>query len=304
MKKLRRMFLWIAAGLLLVALAAGQAQRLNLKCSLLPSREGSGNAGLSPADQSFADCVIAEGRVAAYHGEQVTLSAEMAGRIEKLLVDEKGVVCKGGLVAEINVDDLKAARAEAKARLAEIDAEIRLAAVELKRQKKLRDEAVASPDELDRAQRNFDLATAQRVTAEATVNRLEATVAKALVHSPIDGVVLARHAHPGEMASPGTRLVTIANTNRTRIEAEVDEFDMGRVCLGQSVKVTAEAFPGAHWQGVVEEIPDAVSEKNLKPLDPGRPSDARVLRVKIALKKGTPLKLGQRVEVEMGLRRH
>ena len=101
------------------------------------------------------------------------------------------------------------------------------------------------------------------------------------------------------MADIGTRLVTIADTNRVRIEAEVDEFDAERVRLAQAVKITAEGYAGQSWGGVVEEIPDAVSEKNLKPQDPGRPTDARVLRVKIRFQEPTPLRLGQRVEVEI-----
>lgn len=297
---MKKVLLLVLTALILVSLTVWQARKMNL--SFLTPQAGATNSGSPTTNDLFQDRVIAEGRVAAYHGEQVTLSAEMVGRIAKLPVDEKALVSKGDLIAEIKVDDLKAWLAETQARLAEIDAEIRLADAELKRQRKLHDESVISVDELDRAQRNFDLATAQRATAEATVKRLEATVAKSLVHSPIDGVVLTRHAHPGEMADVGTKLVTIANTNRVRIESEVDEFDVGRVSVGQAVKITAEGFPGKSWQGVVEEIPDAVSEKNLKPLDPGRPSDARVLRVKIAFKETTPLKLGQRVEVELGVR--
>jgi len=61
--------------------------------------------------------------------------------------------------------------------------------------------------------------------------------------------------------------------------------------------VTAEGYDGKSWTGVVEEIPDAVSGRKLKPQDPGKPEDTRVLLVKIALKEATPLKLGQRVEV-------
>jgi len=206
-------------------------------------------------------------------------------------------VTKGQLIAEIKVDEQKAALAEAKARIAEIDAEIRLDQLELKRSKDLLDKSVASRQEFDHAQRNFDVATAQRQTALATVERLEATVAKSEVHSPIDGVVLNRYAHPGEMADIGTRLVTVADTNRVRIEAEVDEFDTGCVRVGQTVTVTAEGYSGQSWKGTVEEIPDAVSDKNLRPQDPGRPTDARVLRVKIRFQEPIPVKLGQRVEV-------
>jgi hypothetical protein len=77
----------------------------------------------------------------------------------------------------------------------------------------------------------------------------------------------------------------------------VDEFDAGRVELGAEVQLTAEGFVGQSWKGTVEEIPDAVLPRRLKPQDPGRPSDTRVLLVKIALAEPTPLKLGQRVEI-------
>jgi len=58
----------------------------------------------------------------------------------------------------------------------------------------------------------------------------------------------------------------------------------------------AEGHDGS-WHGFVEEIPDAVSGRVLKPQDPGKPTDNRILLVKIRLDGPTPRKLGQRVEV-------
>ena len=80
----------------------------------------------------------------------------------------------------------------------------------------------------------------------------------------------------------------------------MDEFDASRVTLGAGAVVTAEGFDGRRWRGTVEEIPDAVSGRRLKPQDPGKPQDTRVLIVKVKLAEPTPLKLGQRVEVEFG----
>ncbi len=94
-------------------------------------------------------------------------------------------------------------------------------------------------------------------------------------------------------------MVTIADLARIRIEAEVDEFDTGRVALGAEVSITAEGFPGESWRGKVEEVPDSVVPRRIRPEDPGRPIDARVLPVKITFSEPTPLKLGQRVEVEI-----
>ena len=60
--------------------------------------------------------------------------------------------------------------------------------------------------------------------------------------------------------------------------------------------------PLAGWCAPPEEIPDAVSARQLRPQDPGRPSDTRVLLVKVAAREPLPLKLGQRAEVEIDAR--
>jgi HlyD family secretion protein len=122
---------------------------------------------------------------------------------------------------------------------------------------------------------------------------------KTRIIAPIDGVVTERHTHAGETVEVAARIVTIADLNRIRIEAEVDEFDTGRVTLGAGVLISAEGFPGALWKGKVEEIPDAVVARRNRPEDPGRPIDSRVLPVKITFSEPTPLKLRQRIEVQI-----
>ncbi|MEO8034858.1 MAG: HlyD family efflux transporter periplasmic adaptor subunit, partial [Acidobacteriota bacterium] len=93
--------------------------------------------------------------------------------------------------------------------------------------------------------------------------------------------------------------LTIADLRRTRIEAEIDEFDAARVSPSSKVTVTAEGYDGQQWTGRVEEVPDSVTSRRLKPQDPSKPIDTRVLLVKIAMAEPTPLKLGQRVEVRV-----
>jgi hypothetical protein len=88
----------------------------------------------------------------------------------------------------------------------------------------------------------------------------------------IAGVVSARFADPGEMVAAGAPVVTI----------------------------TAEGHEGKSFRGTMEELPDVVLPRQMKPQDPSRPVDTRVLLVKIRLDESVPLKLGQRVEVEIG----
>jgi len=211
-----------------------------------------------------------------------------------------GLFSKGQPIAELRADDLRAAIEEARAQVAQAKADIRFADVDLDRADRLVSAKVGTQEAADRARSQRDAAHARKETAAAAVSRLQAVLAKTRLTAPIDGVVIVRHADAGEHLEAGAPLVTIADLCHTRIEAEVDEFDAGRVTLGSPVRITAEGYGGEPWSGTIEEIPDAMVGRRLKPQDPGRPSDTRVLLVKVALKEKTPLKLGQRVEVEIG----
>ncbi len=277
---------------------------LVLTAALVLQARGSGaSAGPTPgapAPGPVASRVTAEGRVATYPGAQVVVGTDVRGTLVRVAVEEKQVVKKGDLIAELRADDLRAAVAEARARVAEADADIKLYQIEVGRAERLVAQKVEAQAGADLARRNIEAAQARRTTAQAEVERLQAELAKTRIVAPIAGVVIAKHVHSGETVDAGAALVELADLSRVRIEAEVDEFDAGRVALGAPVDVRAEGFDGQSWRGRVEEIPDAVSPRRLKPQDPGRPQDTRVLIVKVALDGATPLKLGQRVEVQVG----
>lgn len=256
-----------------------------------------------PAQPLTSGAVIAEGRVVTYPGAEVTVSTDLGGTIANLAVSEKQRVAKGDLIAELNTDALVAALKHQRARISETDAEIKYSDQEIKRAEQLFSAQMGTRQTLDRVNRDRDTALARRQTAVAATREIEAQLAKMRVHAPIDGVVIARQANAGETVNAGAPLVTIANLDRLRVEAEVDEYDAGKVTLGAPVQVRAEGFAGPGWRGRVEEIPDAVVPRRLRPQDPGRPSDTRVLLVKVALEETTPLKLGQRVEVEISPQR-
>jgi len=252
------------------------------------------------ATQPVTSGTRAEGRVAAYPGAEVAVGTDIAGTVAHVLVQEKEAVRRGQLLVELASAEQRAALAEARARIGEAEANVRLAEAQVTRWQALRSQDLAAQQSLDAAVRDRDAAQAQLDLARATADRLDAVLAKTRIVSPIDGVVIARSVEVGQPVQSGTSLVTVADLQRTRIEAEVDEFDAARVSLGATVAVSAEGFDGRTWRGRVEEIPDAVVARRLKPEDPGRPSDTRVLLVKVALLEPTPLRLGQRVELDIG----
>ena len=252
-----------------------------------------------PARPSGDPRVVAEGRIAARPGAEVTVGTDAGGTVLALPVAERAAVRKGDLLVEFVADDQKAALAEAEAKLAEAEAEFAFQNGEFQRRSKAKTDPKQFVADLEGTRRDLAVADARRRQAVAGVSRARLVLARSRVVAPIDGVVLARHVEPGEVVAPGARLVTVCDLTRVRVEAEVDEFDAGRVAIGDIATITAEGQDGQAWSGRVEEVPDRVAERGIRPEDPGRATDTRVLLVKVAPEKPLPLKLGQRVEVEI-----
>jgi HlyD family secretion protein len=270
-----------------------------LSAFVLQVRGRSGPATPATAASVTTPLIRAEGRLVAYPDADVTVGTDLQGVVARVFVEEGARVRRGERLVELDASEERAGLAEAQAHLVEAEADLRLFESDVERVQVLKDRALASQQALDRAVRDRDAARARRDVASATVQRLNAVVRKALIASPIDGIVLERPVRVGQAVSAGDSIARVADLSRTRVEAEVDEFDVGSLRLGATVRVTAEGYAGQSWAGRIEEIPDVVQGRRLKPQDPGRPQDTRVLLVKVALEEATPLKLGQRVEVEI-----
>lgn len=252
-------------------------------------------APLPAKDSGWIRC---EGRLAAYPGADVVVGTDQGGVVLSLPVQEKQPVKKGQLLARIDDREQEAALGAANARIREQEAEIGFQRAEVARRQRLADNGVLDRRALEDAQTQLQLLQAKVDEAKSAAGQLRSTLAKREVRSPIEGVVLERYTNAGEAVSPGARVVRVADLDRTRIEAEVDEFDLARLRIGSPVEITAEGNPG-HWPGRVEELPDAVGPRKLKPEDPARPTDIRVLLVKVAPDAPLPLKLGQKVELRI-----
>jgi len=229
----------------------------------------------------------------------VRVGAERAGRLVRVLVQEGRTVRMGELLAEIESEELQAALAESRARVAEAEAEIRLAKANLERRRRLVEERILAPHDFDEATRDLETAGARRLTALATVERYLAQIGKSRIVSPIAGTVIVREVDAGQTVEAGDHAFTVADLDRLRVEGEAHEADAGAIALGAPVTITADGYPGEAWPGRVEEVPDSVTLRRLKPQDPARPTDTRVLAVKVAFAEKVPLKLGTTVELRI-----
>ncbi|MEW5807077.1 MAG: efflux RND transporter periplasmic adaptor subunit [Acidobacteriota bacterium] len=146
----------------------------------------------------------------------------------------------------------------------------------------------------------IEVARATLKQAEATLGIAQRQMENTTILSPIDGIILSKNAEAGEFVAPGTPVVTVGDISHVWLRAYVDETDLGRVKIGQKVKVTADTYPGKVYQGHVSFIaseseftPKSVQTQkervklvyrikveipNLdRELKPGMPADAEIL---------------------------
>jgi HlyD family secretion protein len=71
------------------------------------------------------------------------------------------------------------------------------------------------------------------------------------LHAPFDGVVLVRQAELGEVVSPGTPIVTLADLDHVWVRVYVPETDLGKVRWGQAAEVRTDTYPGKVYRGQV-----------------------------------------------------
>ena len=196
---------------------------------------------------------------------QVTVGSQLSGQIIKVLVDVNDRVAEGQPLAEIdpeqyddtirqNEAQLNANRAQveqARATLAETQAQL----ARLEEVSKLSGGKVPSGTELQagradvqRAKAALNVALANVVASQATLAQSKTQRARAIIRSPVSGVVLAREIDPGQTVaaslSAPTLFVIAEDLSQMKLEVSIDEADVGSVKEGQKATFTVDAFPG------------------------------------------------------------
>lgn len=244
--------------------------------------------------------IVAEGRIVACPDAEVLLKAESSGVIEIYAVHEDDHVKKGDLLVSLEAEDVSARLDMAEASLRSAEFRLGFAEKQFRRAKSLSKNHAYSRESLDRARQDYDMAYAGKEHAKAVVRLYQVTLMKSRITAPINGVIVARHHSLGEYVLAGSRIVTIADLEKTWIEAEVDEFDADRVRVLQPVRIRAEGSP-LEWDGIVSSVSDRITRKHLVPDDPSRPTDTGIVIVKISPLVHLPLKLGEKVSVRIGM---
>jgi len=175
----------------------------------------------------------------------------------------------------------KEAIAQARAAVAEAQGQLALV------KKGPRDEAI-------------EQARARLEQAKAALGLAETRLGYATLTSPLTGIVLSENVEPGEYVAPGTPVVTVGDLANVWLRAYIVETDLGRVKVGQKVRVTTDTYPGKAYEGRISFIASQAefTPKNVQTekervklvyrikvdipnpameLKPGMPADAEIL---------------------------
>jgi multidrug resistance efflux pump len=159
------------------------------------------------------------------------------------------------------------------------------------------EELVAAPP----LQEDTARADADVLAAEGRVRTVQERIGKCSIVAPIDGTVLRVYARRGESFSTVTPrpLFSLADTSARHIKAEVDERDVDKVSVGQTVIVQADALEGKKLRGSVARVSAMMGRKSISTGDPSDKSDRDILEAVIDVDDNSrPLPIGLRVTVQ------
>lgn len=203
---------------------------------------------------------------------QVEVGTEISGTVKAVEADFNDRVTQGQVLARLDTDQLEARVRQSEAMLALAQASVKEAqatdketASKLRRSRDLLNKGLTTPDQIDSAQAAHDRATATLARAHAQVTQSTAqldadrtALAKAVIMSPINGIVLKRQIEPGQTVAASLQtpvLFTLAeNLAQMELNVAVDEADVGKVKEGQVAVFTVDAYTDKHFPATIAQV--------------------------------------------------
>jgi len=188
----------------------------------------------------------------------VEVGTQVSGVIEKIYVDFNSQVKKGQLLAQLDETPLLTQLEQSKASVDQSEAEVKYQKATYERYKTLAEKKLIAQSDFDLAEYNYNKAVATLNNVKSVYDRSRINLSYARIYSPIDGIILERAVDEGQTVAASfstPTLFTIANDlTQMRVEAKVDEADIGKVLNGQRVEFTVDAYPLKKFNGEVTEI--------------------------------------------------
>ncbi len=206
---------------------------------------------------------------------QIIVGSELSGTAKEVLVDTNDPVKKGQTLAKLDTTKLdqqtersRAALLAARARVSQAEATVAESKAAHTRQEELHDlsggktpsRAImeTSRATLTRAMADLESTQAAVTGAEADVRAFESDLAKTIIRSPVDGIVLARSIEVGQTVAASftaPTLFTIAeDLKKMELLVNVSEADIGRIEVGQTATFSVDAWPNRSYTAKVRKV--------------------------------------------------
>ncbi len=210
--------------------------------------------------------VFATGQLAAK--EEANLSFKTGGIIQRILVQEGQPVRRGQLLAELDLDEIRAQSQQA--RLGETQAEVQLNNARLAYEKAQRDfantrglyeDSVATEEQfkdaltlLNNTRNQVEAAEAALAFAGQSTEVADFNLRYSRITAPSDGLILRKLAEVNELAGPGKAVFLFGSREKAQVvRVNITDKDIIYIDLGDSAEVRFDAYPGQVFRGVVRE---------------------------------------------------
>ncbi|KRO96865.1 MAG: macrolide transporter [SAR86 cluster bacterium BACL1 MAG-120828-bin5] len=191
----------------------------------------------------------------------IEIKSKASGQVLFLGAEIGDFVEKGIVLARIDQRTPTNTLAQANADLEVAKVRLTNAKNQFNRSKRLHDEGNISDKAFEDVQEASSSAQAQLVRAEVFLENARIALDDTSVRSPIAGTVISRLAEVGQViTSPtsavggGTLLMEMADLNKVRVRALIDEIDIGKISIGQEVTLKVSAYRDKRFTGVVSKI--------------------------------------------------
>lgn len=231
--------------------------------------------------------------------DQVSVRPEVNGIIAELTVDIGDIVKSNQMLCRLDDRDLQIERTTTVAEMDGTKLQMQKTTRNYERAKQMVSDKLISTEQYEDCRTEYELSTNALARAVSNLRQVEDKIRKTKILAPFDCTILTRPVSIGQAVSgsggynSGTEILTVANLNEMIISAHINQADVIRLTVGQTVDVQVESVPGLKLQGVLERLaPQAVIKNNikgftarikLKKLDPRvRPGMTALLRIPVA----------------------
>ncbi len=188
----------------------------------------------------------------------VPVGTQVSGVVTGLYADYNSLVKKGQVIARIDPTVWETQLKDAEASVQRAQATYDNAKAEFERTKRLAAQNLVSAQDLDAKETAMKTTHGSLESAKASVGRAKINLGYCTITAPVDGVVVSRLVDMGQTVAASfstPNLFTIAqDLSRMKVEASIDEADIGLVKVGQRAFFTVDSFPDKQFRGSVSEV--------------------------------------------------